>query len=304
MPGRQSGANTEMSDVFTQMTGKTKAGTFIEKNVLRLGGEYRNWTIWGFRAVIIVGFLALWEWASGRPGADPWVLIDEFYVSKPSQILASIQLMIERGILWRAMLDTLYTTLLGFIIGAIGGWLLGIVLGMNRFLGDALNPIIAALYAIPRLALIPVFIIWFGIGRGAIVGLITSIVFFLVFYNTFLGVRDVERRLIDALRFMGASKLDIIMKVTMPSAMNWIIAGLRISVPYALVAAVTGEMMAGSNGMGYVLMQASSQFNTAGVFAAITVLMIIALILDSLVTFVERHALKWKIAALGFGEAK
>jgi NitT/TauT family transport system permease protein len=245
------------------------------------------------RVAIVLGVLGFWQLFSGPPG-ERMTLIDEFYISEPTAMYRSIQSWVEQGQLWGNIGVTLQETLLGFGLGAALGMIVGFLLGTSPVLSAVFSPIVAALYAIPRLALIPLFLLWFGLGLGSKLALVTTVVFFLVFYNTHSGVRDVDQGLVDVLKVMRAKKWHIHTKVTIPSAMTWIIAGLRVSVPYALVAAVTGEMTASNSGMGYLIIRASGQFNTAGVFAGIFVLMVMALLLGAVVTLLEHRLLSWK----------
>lgn len=249
--------------------------------------------VYGLRLLILVGALTIWELGSGDPRTE-FVLIDEYFVSKPSAMLATAQEWVERGELWTNLLATVQVTLLGFLFGAIGGVALGFALGVSRFWSRVLTPFVSTLYSIPRLALIPLFLLWFGLGLGAKLALVIVIVFFLIFYNTFSGVRDVDAGLVDVMRVMSAKSWQIHLKVTFPSAMVWIATGLRISVPYALVATVTGEMLMSNTGMGYVIIRSAGQFNTAGVFAGILVLMVMALIFTGLVGLLESVVLGWK----------
>ena len=196
------------------------------------------------RVAVVGGFILLWEYGSGNPKTDRHVLVDEFFVSKPSEIWDAFTGWIEEGVLLDSILITLQETVVGFLIGASLGLVTGFVLGVNPFLSAVFRPIITALNSIPRLALVPLFILWFGLGIPSKLALVATIVFFLVFYSTYEGVADVDREQLDVLRLMKAKRWQLHAKVTLPSAMTWIIAGLRVSVPYALVAAVTAEMIA------------------------------------------------------------
>jgi NitT/TauT family transport system permease protein len=279
-----------MTDVATR---RTPAG--IDPELLSLlpsPGRRRMKVLIG-RIVLIIGLLAAWELFSGPPGGR-LTLVDEFYISKPSAMFDSIRNWIEQGVLFTNIGVTMQETLLGFVVGAALGMLVGFLLGTSPYLSAVFSPIVAALYAIPRLALIPLFLLWFGLGIGSKLALVITVVFFLVFYNTHSGVRDVDQGLVDVLRVMKASRWHIHTKVTIPSAMTWIIAGLRVSVPYALVAAVTGEMTASNSGMGYLIIRASGQFNTDAVFGGIFVLMVLALLLGAVVAFLEKRLLSWK----------
>jgi NitT/TauT family transport system permease protein len=292
---------TEMGVTATERPGASSdidAGLAADLERMARRGSRDRMQILVLRALVIVGLLGAWQLFSGPPG-EPGTLIDEFYISEPTAMWQSAQTWVEQGILIPNLLTTIQVTLLGFAIGASLGMLVGFLLGTSPKLSAVFSPVVAAIYAIPRLALIPLFLLWFGLGIGSKLALVTTVVFFLVFYNTHSGVRDVDHELVNVLRVMKASRWHIHTKVTVPSAMNWIIAGLRVSVPYALVGAVTGEMTASNSGMGYLIIRASGQFDTAAVFAGIFILMVLALILGAVVNFLERRLLSWKADRLG-----
>jgi NitT/TauT family transport system permease protein len=245
------------------------------------------------RVALAALYLGAWEFFAGKPG-EPHVLIDTFYVSQPSDIFHALQQWWDQGVLMSNIWITLQETLIGFMIGAALGLIFGVILGASRTLGDICFPFITALNSTPKLALVPLFIIWFGVEMRSKVALVVTVTFFLVFYSTFAGVRDVDEQLINTLRVMGARRYQIHRKVTLQSAVSWIISGLRVSVPYALVAAVTGEMLASNKGMGYLLVDSANQFDTAGVFAGIFVLIAMGLALNYAVTLLESWLLRWK----------
>jgi len=260
----------------------------------RTRSERRKLIVQIGRVALPVLVLLGWEFASGDPATQPGVLIDSFYVSKPSEIWAALLSWIEEGVLLESVQATVTAMLYGFGIGAVLGVLVGIVLGSSPMLGGIFRPSVVALNAIPRLALVPLFILWFGFGLGSKVALVTVIVFFLVFYATYEGVRDVEQRLIDVLKVMNASKLTLQTKVRVPSAATWIIQGLQVSVPYALVAAVTAEIVGSDTGIGYLIQRSAGNFFTAGVFAGIVVLVVVSVLINALVTLLEKRLLRWK----------
>ena len=259
----------------------------------RIRPTWRRFWVYVARIVLLVVVLWGWETFSGNPG-EPHVLVNSYYVSKPSAIWNSLTGWIHQGVLWPNLLLTVEETVYGFLIGAAIGCVVGLILGVSRWLSDVLFPFVTALNSTPRLALVPLFLLWFGLGSEARIVLVVTITFFLVFYATYAGVRDVDEELLDVLRTMGGSKLQIHAKVTLPSAMVWIISGLRVSVPYALVAAVTAEMIASNQGMGYLLVNSSGQFDTAGVFAGIVVLIVVGLVLNVGVTLLEMVLLRWR----------
>lgn len=243
--------------------------------------------------VLLVAVLLLWEFGSGPPG-QPGVFIDIYAMSKPSEIWGALVTYADRGVLWSNIAVTYKITLIGFVIGALIGFVLGLGLGLNRYLAAVLSPFIAALYSTPRLALIPVFILWFGIGDGSKIALVSSVVLFLVFFATFAGVKDVDSEIIDRMRLMRANGFDIGRKAILPSATNHIIEGLSVSGPMALVAAVTAEMLSSNSGMGFLLVRAAGQFDTAGVFASITVLALMGSLLMGVTKFAEARLLRWR----------
>ena len=239
--------------------------------------------------------LVLWQVASGKPG-QPYVLIDEFYLSNPKAIVEAGIGFYNEGILLPSLWITLQETLGGFALGSGLGFMFGILLGTNRFAGDVFRPFVLAFNSVPRLALVPLFMLWFGLGITSKIALVATIVFFLVFYNTYAGVRDVNKELVHVLQLMGARSYQIHLKVTLPSAMTWIVTGLRVSVPFALLTAVTAEMIASNRGMGYLIVKSSGEFFTAGVFASIVILAMLALFLNLFVSVFEQWVLRWKDA--------
>lgn len=248
----------------------------------------RDWLrIFGIRLLLVVVCLGLWQAISGH-------LIKSFWISSPSAIGAVLVGWIVSGELWLQVEVTLTETLLGFLLGAVTGVIVGMTLGLNRRWAMILDPFIVAFYSLPKIALAPLFILWFGVGLAPKIVLATVVVFFLVFYNTYAGTMAVEDELVDVLRLMGARRGQIIAKVILPSAMIWIFTGMKISVPYALIGAVVGEMMASNRGLGYLIEAAAGQYDTAGVFAALFVLMIIATILNAILKQGERYFLRWQ----------
>lgn len=242
------------------------------------------------RLCLLAGILVAWEQLSGRDGKP----LDQFYFSRPSLIWSTLREWQERGIILDAVRSTTRITVNGFLIGAALGLVAGLALGVGTWLSDIFRPFIDALYALPRLALMPLFIVWFGIGDGSKLALVVSVVFFLVFYPTYTGARDVDPQLKDRLRLMKASPLQVHRKVTVPAAMTFIVSGLSISAPYALVVAVTAEMFSSNEGLGFLLLNSSRQYNTAGVFASMALMMLLGICLTGLVKLLEARLLKWK----------
>jgi len=239
------------------------------------------------RLILVTILLLTWEYASGR-----W--IEEYWVSRPTDVWAKIVEWWHSGDLIMHMGITAGEAISGFLIGTIFGGIVGFIFGWYKRIADILDPFIIAIYSLPKVALAPLFIIWFGIGFEMKVILTGVIVFFLVFFNTYSGVRDTSRELIDIVRLMGAKTPQILWWVVLPSALTAIFVGLRVSVPYALIGAVVGEMMASNRGIGFLLMQSAGQFDTAGTFASLLVLIVISAAFNESIRHLESYLLRWK----------
>nr|WP_239149306.1 ABC transporter permease [Streptomyces sp. SID12501] len=200
----------------------------------------------------------------------------------------------REGVLWPNTWVTLQEVVLGFALGAGSGALTGFVLASLPTFYRVVDPFIVALYSLPKVALAPLFIVWFGIGLQMKVLLAAVTVFFLVFLNTAVGVREVDRGLIDAVRLMGGRRRDVVWKVVLPGSMTGLLTGLKVAVPYSLIGAVIGELVASNRGLGYLISDAAANYDTAGVFATLVVLGTIATILNLLVGVLDRRANRWK----------
>jgi len=246
----------------------------------------------GFMVVcqIVLGLalLLLWQGASGR-------LVDSFFISNPFDVGRRLVGWIADGSLFLHIWATVYATVMGFVAGAVIGVVLGIWLGVSPFTSRLLNPYLNALNALPKVALAPLFVLWFGLGIESKIALAAVLVLFLVFLNTYAGVREVDQDLIDGARLMKATRAQVIAKVIIPSAMSWVFAGLKISVPYALIGAVLGEMIAANRGLGYLVQFSGSQFDTAGVFAVLIVIALLAVALNFLVEIVQHRMQQWRV---------
>jgi len=246
--------------------------------------------IFAWRLGLFLAIVAVWQALSALHGMA-------FYISSPSAIwLREGQWLADGTLLFHTSI-TVEETLGGFVLGAVAGVVAGFVIGPQRELGEVVDPFIIAVYSIPKVALAPLFIVWFGVGIWMKIILATVTVFFIVFFNTVAGVRNVDPDLINAVWLMGASSRDVLLKVIVPHALSAALTGVRISIPYALIGAVVGELIASNRGIGYLISSAASQFDTAGVFAALIVLTILATILNALVNFVDRRTSVWKVDA-------
>jgi NitT/TauT family transport system permease protein len=239
------------------------------------------------RVLVGVLFIALWQYASGR-----W--IDALLISSPAAVGGRLWAWTIDGTLWTNLFVTMEATVLGFFIGCGVGFVLGLVFGRFRAVAEVLDPYITALYSIPKIALAPLFIIWFGIGIASKVAVSAAIVFFVIFLNTYSGVRDVNPLYINTTRIMGGRQLDVLRYVIVPSAASWVITGLKVSVPYALVGTVIGEFMSSNSGIGYLIAQATGLFNTTSVYAGIIVLAVVGALINGGIQYLEERVLRWK----------
>jgi NitT/TauT family transport system permease protein len=246
----------------------------------------------GFLVVILGG----WEGAA-RLG---W--IDPFFFAMPSTIAVQIyDWMVEgtsQGPLWQQVLVTMEETVIGFLIGAVMGIAAGLVLGRDRLLADVFSIYIKVANSVPRVVLGSIFVIALGLGMASKVALAVVMVFFVVFGNAFQGVREADRNLIANARILGASNRQVMLSVVVPSALTWITASLHVSFGFALVGAVVGEFLGSRQGLGLLIATAQGTFNAAGVFAAMIVLAIVALIAEFLITLLENRLVKWRPAQL------
>jgi len=232
--------------------------------------------------------LGLWQFASGR-----WV--DPFFISNPGDVARRLWEWLLDGTILTTALATLLAASYGFLLGGSTGIILALLLGRITWLDEIIRPFLTALYSLPRLALVPLFILWLGIGDAMKITLTAVIVFFIVFYTTYAGVRDVPASLINMLRTMGASRLTIVWKVILPSAGVFMFTGLQVSVPYAVTGAVFGELIVGSSGLGWLLRRAQANLDSTGVFAGLIVIMCVAGAISFCVTMLQKLTSKWRI---------
>ena len=237
-----------------------------------------------------IAILFAWQGVSGR-------LVDSFFISNPLEVAARLYEWTSNGSIFMHLWATLHATILGFAIGSLIGAVLGIWLGVSTFASRLLNPYLSALNALPKVALAPLFVLWFGLGIESKIALAAVLVLFLVFLNTFAGVRQVDQDLIDTARLMRATRLQVIAKVILPSTLSWLFAGLRVSVPYALIGAVLGEMIASNRGLGYLVQYSGAQFDAAGVFAVLFVIAVLAMALNFVVDLVQNRMERWRIVS-------
>src|SRR3989440_2319508 len=261
-----------------------------------LAAKRRVRTVYFWRYLILVVFLAGWEILSRTK------LIDEFFFSKPSDIVGRLHTWVvegsSEGSLWYHLWVTMEESILGFATGAVAGIVAGIALGRNRMLADVFSVYIKVINSVPRVVLAPIFIMIFGLGLTSKVALSFVMVFFVVFANAFQGVREADRNLLANAQILGARGWQLTRTVVVPSAMSWIFASLHVSFGFAIVGAIVGEFVGARYGIGLLINVAKGSFDAAGMYAAIGIIMVVALAAEQLMTMVENRLAKWRPAPL------
>lgn len=240
-----------------------------------------------FRVVLVLAILAVWQWA-------PVGHATRFWLSSPSMIAAALAAWLSDGSLWINLESTLLTMLYGYVLGCASGIGLGLVLGLMPRVRAVAAPFLAGFYALPKIALAPLFIVLLGVGLASKVAVVVATVFFLVLSSTIEGVRDVDPDLLDALALMGARRSEMVRKVLIPSAVPWIFTGMRISVRYAFTATLLAELIAANRGIGFLIEFNAGNFNTAGSYAAITVLVVCSVVLTEILSVIESRTSRWR----------
>jgi NitT/TauT family transport system permease protein len=227
-----------------------------------------------------------------------WKIVDPFFFGQPSGIVSKLWDWARHGTaygsLWSQIGITMEEALLGFLFGVAGGIVFGVLLGQVRFIADVLGPYIKAVNALPRIVLGSIFLIFLGLGTTSKVVLAAVLVFFVVFFNAFQGVREVDSNYIANVRVLGASRWQVVRSVVIPSAMTWIIASLHVAFGFSIIGAIVGEFLGAQHGLGLVIATAQNNFDADGVFAAMLVIGVLALTAEWLIGLLEKHLLAWR----------
>ncbi|HEY5320479.1 MAG TPA: ABC transporter permease [Galbitalea sp.] len=252
----------------------------------------RTTWVWIGRILVSVFVFGGWQWFT----AVGWV--DKFFFGQPSGIWDSLVHLFTVGTAFGTIWDNLGVTaeeaFLGFLLGTLTGVVVGILFGSNKYLATVFGPYIKALNSVPRIVLGSIFIVAFGLGVFPKVLLAAVLVFFVVFFNAFQGVREADQNLIANVRVLGASPLQVARHVTIPSAMTWIIASLHTAFGFAIIGALVGEVLGATQGIGLIISQAQGNFDPDTVFASMVIMAVITLGAEYLITLLESRLLKWR----------
>ena len=251
-----------------------------------------------YQVLLALALLGFW-YAATSPTLLPPIYFDNpdkaaFFFGEPLKAAVRIWDWFASGDIYRHLWVTLIETLLAFVIGTVSGVLIGIWLALAPTASAVFDPYVKAANAMPRVILAPVFFVWFGLGIASKVALGVTLVFFIVFFNVYQGVREVSPVVLASARMLGASPRQLLRFVYLPSAMSWVFASLHNSIGLAFVGAVVGEYLGSSEGVGYLIQQAEGVFDINTVVAGIVVLTAFALALDGIVSLVERRLMVWQ----------
>lgn len=247
-------------------------------------------TSWGKltgQFAIVTAILAVWEFGSGE-------FLPRVWVSSPTAIFGRLFSWFADGSIWLHLATTLSSAASGYIIGSLTGIATGLLLGLSPRIERILSPFVTALYSLPKVALAPFFVIFLGIGIELKIALVSVTVYFLLLYNTLDGLHDLERSLASAYQIMGARQGEIIRHVLLPGIMPWIFSGLRIAVRYAFTAAVLGELIAGNEGIGFLIENSAGNYQSAGIFAGVFVLVVCSVTATQIIARAESIVLHWR----------
>jgi NitT/TauT family transport system permease protein len=249
--------------------------------------------LFALQALVAALALLIWHIGSSVPIGGTY-LLPKFFFSTPVDVIARIWKLFVGGQIWKHLSITLTETVLAFLIGSVGGVLFGFWFARKPVVAAVFDPYVKMANALPRVVLAPIFMLWLGLGIWSKVALGVTLVFFIVFFNVYQGVKEVSSVVLANARLMGMNERQLFRHVYWPSALSWMFSSLHTSVGFALVGAVVGEYLGSSAGLGYLIHEAEGVFDVTGVFAGMLVLSFFVLAIDALVSVIERRLLVWR----------
>ncbi|HEY6496081.1 MAG TPA: ABC transporter permease [Trebonia sp.] len=268
------------------------AGAGRRRGLIPVLGRYRRAEIIAGRLAVAAVIVVFWQVASTSSFINP------VFYSSPTAIVSLLAHQftgekVQGTALWIQIGVTVEEVVIGYAIGAVVGILAGFVIGRSRLLTRALEPYILTLYAVPKISIAPLFVIIFGIGLTSKVAIVLIEAFFILFYNTFRGVLQINEQLVQVAQVMGASRRAVLLRVLLPAALPSVLAGLQLAVPFAVIGAVVGEYVSSSRGLGWLVLYAGSTLNAAQLFGAIVLLIVIVWLLTRIVGFCVHRMAPW-----------
>src|SRR6187397_1519811 len=245
------------------------------------------------QVLVAIVAVALWHVLTTYPVFGK-ILLPPFFFSNPVDVAHQIFVWFATGVIWKHLWVTLIESILAFVIGSISGVLVGFWFARQPRTAAVFDPYVKAVNALPRVVLAPIFALWLGLGIWSKVALGVTLVFFIVFFNVYQGVKEVSPTILANARMLGMSERQLLRHVYSPSALSWMFSSLHTSVGFALVGAVVGEYLGSSAGLGYKIQQAESVFDVTGVFAGMLILAVFVIVIDMLVSAIENRLLVWR----------
>jgi len=243
--------------------------------------------------LVAIVAVALWYALATYPMFGT-ILLPPFFFSNPVDVAAQIVTWFISGVIWKHLWVTLWESILAFLIGSVSGVLVGFWFARQPRVAAVFDPYVKMINALPRVVLAPIFTLWLGLGIWSKVALGVTLVFFIVFFNVYQGVKEVSPTVLANARMLGMSERQLMRHVYWPSALSWMFSSLHTSVGFAVVGAVVGEYLGAAAGLGYLIQQAEGVFDVAGVFAGMFVLAAFVIVIDAVVSMIEKRLLVWR----------
>ncbi|MEV0614357.1 ABC transporter permease [Nonomuraea sp. NPDC050404] len=275
IPDAREATRNAAAEVLGRAAERSKAAAAGERRLVRTG-------------IVLLGAALLLLWEFGAP-----LVVQPRYVSSPSEVASRLVELVLDGQLWGHIGVTLGEAGAGYLIGIAVGLVAALVLVAVPALDEIAGPFLAAFYSIPKIALAPMFIMWFGLGLLPKILLAALMVFLIVLANTMAGVRGIEPGLVEVARVMGARGAGLVRTIILPGAAPAVVASIRLTFSRAMVGAILGEFIAATQGLGFLIVRSSRQFETATVFAGIVVVAALVMLVNALIRAVEARALPW-----------
>ena len=248
------------------------------------------------QALVAVFSIGLWWLLTSAPIFGV-IVLPPFFFSTPADVTMRIIKWFVEGTIWRHLWVTLVEALLAFVVGSVLGVLIGFWFARKPLVAAIFDPYVKMINSLPRVVLAPIFTLWFGLGILSKVAPGVTLVFFIVFFNVYQGVKEVSPTVLANARMLGMSERQLLRHVYWPSALSWMFSSLHTALGFAMVGAVVGEYLGSAAGLGYLIQQAEGTFDVAGVFAGMGVLAAFVLVIDGLVSLAEKRLLVWRPVA-------
>ena len=248
----------------------------------------RKWAVLCLQVFLLVAFFLLWEVAANQGWIDPFIF------SQPTRMIASAEEMLADGTLWMHIGTTLWETVAGFLLGTILGTLTAVLLWWNRFVSDVAEPYLVVLNSLPKTALAPIIIVWFGNNQSSIilVALLTSVV--VTILSVLNGFLQVDEEKIKLIRIFGGTKRQVLTKVVFPSNIPCILNALKINVGLSFVGVIVGEFLVAQNGLGFLITYNSQTFQMSRVLLSVLILAFLSALMYGIISLAEKRFIKWQ----------